>query len=71
MGATLNLPIEFGTSRREYLRAFGDELERFAAHLRPQLVLVSAGFDSHAADPVGSLGLEIEDFEPLRILCSM
>ena len=34
-------------------------------HMQPQLVLVSAGFDSHAEDPVGSLGLEIEDFEPL------
>jgi acetoin utilization deacetylase AcuC-like enzyme len=29
------------------------------------LVLVSAGFDSHAADPIGSLGLETEDFGEL------
>jgi len=65
LGTTLNLPIEFGMPRAEYVRAFGDELERFAARLRPQLVLLSAGFDSHAADPVGSLGLEVEDFEPL------
>jgi acetoin utilization deacetylase AcuC-like enzyme len=28
-------------------------------------VLVSAGFDSHAADPIGSLGLETEDFAEL------
>ena len=28
-------------------------------------MLVSAGFDSHAADPVGSLGLETEDFAEL------
>ena len=65
LGTTLNLPIEFGMPRAEYLRVFCDEIDRFAARLRPQLVLVSAGFDSHAADPVGSLGLEIEDFEPL------
>ena len=33
--------------------------------MRPQLVLVSAGFDSHATDPIGSLGLETEDFASL------
>ena len=27
--------------------------------------MVSAGFDSHHADPVGSLGLESEDFAPM------
>jgi len=65
LGTTLNLPIEFGISRKEYVRTFCDELDRFAARLKPELILVSAGFDSHAADPVGSLGLESEDFEPL------
>ena len=29
------------------------------------IIIVSAGFDSHRDDPVGSLGLETEDFEPL------
>jgi len=33
-----------------------------AGKIRPELVLVSAGFDAHARDPVGSLGLEAEDF---------
>ncbi|HEY4313275.1 MAG TPA: histone deacetylase [Pirellulales bacterium] len=65
LGSTLNLPIEFGLSRKEYIRCFADSLDRFATRIQPQLVLVSAGFDSHAEDPVGSLGLEIEDFEPL------
>ena len=40
-------------------------METFADQFRPQLVLLSAGFDSHALDPVGSLGLESEDFEVL------
>jgi acetoin utilization deacetylase AcuC-like enzyme len=65
LGTTRNLPIEMGTPRREFVRAFCGELEQFANQIRPQLVLVSAGFDAHRADPVGSLGLEIEDFEPL------
>ncbi len=65
LGGTKNLPIQFGTPRREYLAHFADELYAFAAKMKPQLVLISAGFDSHAADPVGSLGLETEDFGEL------
>ncbi|MCC6492022.1 MAG: histone deacetylase [Pirellulales bacterium] len=65
LGATRNLPMTFGTSRREYLSRFRSELDDFAAHIKPQLVLISAGFDAHAADPIGSLGLETEDFGEL------
>ncbi|HYO24899.1 MAG TPA: histone deacetylase [Lacipirellulaceae bacterium] len=65
LGATRNLPMPFGTARQEFLTRFTDELAEFAARIRPQLVLISAGFDAHAADPVGSLGLETEDFGEL------
>ena len=65
LGATVNLPTKFGTSREAYIQKFSAELEKLAARVRPQLVLVSAGFDSHRADPIGSLGLEIEDFTAL------
>ena len=64
-GTTCNLPIEFGTSREEYMDKFTTALHRFADHIKPQLVLISAGFDSHRDDPVGSLGLESEDFNRL------
>jgi acetoin utilization deacetylase AcuC-like enzyme len=65
LGATKNLPVTFGTTRRDYLAKFGDELERFAVRMKPQLIVLSAGFDSHRADPIGSLGLETEDFGEL------
>jgi acetoin utilization deacetylase AcuC-like enzyme len=65
LGSTVNLPVQFGTSRNDYLSLFRSALEKFADRLRPQLVLISAGFDSHRDDPVGSLGLEIEDFTAL------
>jgi acetoin utilization deacetylase AcuC-like enzyme len=65
LGATVNLPLRFGTSRRELQAAFASELERIADRSQPELVLVSAGFDMHALDPVGSLGLESEDFGEL------
>jgi acetoin utilization deacetylase AcuC-like enzyme len=68
LGTTRNLPLEFGISRRDYLSAVAGELEDFAQRIQPELVLVSAGFDSHRADPVGSLGLEVEDFQSLSAL---
>lgn len=62
LGFTRNLPVMFGTPRDTYRAWFRQELESFAAKVKPQLVLVSAGFDSHREDPIGSLGLEVEDF---------
>ncbi len=68
LGTTLNLPMEYGTPRKEFLKAFADNLDAFASRMKPQLVFLSAGFDAHRLDPVGDLGLETEDFLPLTDL---
>ncbi|MEX0716340.1 MAG: histone deacetylase [Planctomycetaceae bacterium] len=68
LGTNFNLPVRFGTPRKTYLDRFESLLSDVARLCRPQLVLTSAGFDAHAADPIGSLGLETEDFEPLTRL---
>lgn len=65
LGFTLNVPVPFGTARRDYHALFGHALEKAADKIRPELVLISAGFDAHARDPIGSLGLETEDFAAL------
>lgn len=65
LGTTLNLPMQMGVSRDRYTAEFARELGDFADRFRPQLVIVSAGFDAHRLDPVGSLGLESEDFDSL------
>ncbi len=65
LGATLNLPLPFGLSRKDYKAAFANALGTAAKRCQPQLVLLSAGFDAHVRDPVGSLGLESEDFADL------
>jgi acetoin utilization deacetylase AcuC-like enzyme len=65
LGYTKNVPLPFGVSRPEYRTAFRSALESIADRVRPQLVLISAGFDAHAEDPVGSLGLEVDDFDLL------
>lgn len=72
LGTKFNLPLNFGISRAEYLSRFQTMLEAAAQHTRPDLVLISAGFDAHAADPIGSLGLETEDFDPLtHVVCQV
>jgi acetoin utilization deacetylase AcuC-like enzyme len=68
LGRTLNLPLRFGISRKEYRAAFAAGLETAADAIKPELVLLSAGFDAHAADPIGSLGLEVEDFAEMTRL---
>lgn len=65
LGFTFNVPVKFGTSRERYFELFQQALEKAAEKSRPQLVLISAGFDAHRLDPIGSLGLETVDFTTL------
>ncbi len=65
LGSTRNDPIAFGTSRTAYRSTFREGLAAMADRMRPELILLSAGFDAHAEDPIGNLGLEVEDFEAM------
>jgi acetoin utilization deacetylase AcuC-like enzyme len=65
LGSIANIPVLYGTRRADYHAAFRAGIEKLADRIRPELVLISAGFDAHAEDPVGDLGLEVEDFEIL------
>lgn len=65
LGLIVNLPMRFGVAREEYHAAFTSGVEKLAEKIRPQLILISAGFDAHRSDPIGSLGLETEDFSRL------
>lgn len=65
LGWTLNAPVGADTSTKEFFDRFTRGLEDIARRVKPQLILLSAGFDAHRLDPVGSLCLEDEDFGPL------
>jgi acetoin utilization deacetylase AcuC-like enzyme len=65
LGHVMNAPIRYGTSRKDFLARFRNVLEKAADKIKPDLVLVSAGFDAHRLDPVGDLGLETEDYVAL------
>jgi acetoin utilization deacetylase AcuC-like enzyme len=61
-GYTLNVPLKAGTSARVHRNTFDAALEEIADKFTPDLILISAGFDAHASDPLGQLLLEDEDF---------
>lgn len=51
-GATLNVPVDAGTGDREWIAAVEGPMTAAIDAFRPQIVLVSAGFDAHAEDPL-------------------
>ena len=64
-GYTLNLPLRAATPATEQKRAFEAALDEMAANFTPDLIIISAGFDSHIGDPLGQLLLEDKDFVDL------
>jgi acetoin utilization deacetylase AcuC-like enzyme len=54
-----------GTDRAEYRRRFSAALGASLREIEPDLVLVSAGFDCLAEDPLGGLLLEPEDLHAI------
>jgi acetoin utilization deacetylase AcuC-like enzyme len=64
-GMTLNCPFPAGAGRKEILGAFQEQLLPAADQLKPELVLISAGFDSRAGDPLGQFLLTDNDFADL------
>ena len=67
-GTTLNCPFPAGADRKEIVGAFRDKLLPAAAKFRPELVLISAGFDSRIDDPLGRFRLTDADFAQLTRL---
>ncbi len=61
-GTTLNIPMPAGCGDAEYLGAFLRILVPAAAHFRPEMILVSCGFDAHRDDPLASMELSASGF---------
>jgi acetoin utilization deacetylase AcuC-like enzyme len=64
-GTTLNVPLGEGTSAAAHREAFGDALKVIEKTFPPDLIIVSAGFDSRRGDPLGGLMLEDSDFSEM------
>ncbi len=61
-GYTLNIPMRGGSGDREYLTAFTDLVIPRLDSFKPEIVLISAGFDAHRADPLSSIRISSETF---------
>jgi acetoin utilization deacetylase AcuC-like enzyme len=60
-----NVPMEAGLAREAYVSAFLSAVDSATVGFTPDVVLLSAGFDSLAGDPLGGFTLEMDDVERL------
>jgi acetoin utilization deacetylase AcuC-like enzyme len=67
-GLTINCPLPSGTGRAQIWDAFQERLKPAAEAFRPDLVMISAGFDSRLGDPLGQFMLADRDFADLTRL---
>ena len=61
-GATVNVPLPAYCGDLEYQRAYEEILAPVARRFKPQLILVSAGYDNHWADPLSMMQLTVDGF---------
>jgi len=70
-GTVMNLPLNPGSGRNEWRKAWDSALEAVRAH-NPQMILISAGFDAHQDDPLASLNWTVADFAELtQDICNL
>ncbi len=67
---TVNVPLRAGSGDAEYFEAFERVVEPAVGRFEPKLVLVSAGFDAHEADPLGDMRVTEDGFRELARRCA-
>ena len=66
---TINVPLAAGSGDAEYLEAFDRVVRPAVEVFEPELLLVSAGFDAHADDPLGGMSVSDDGFRELARRC--
>jgi acetoin utilization deacetylase AcuC-like enzyme len=64
-GATVNIPLEAGVGDEGYSQAFEHVVWPVTRRFEPELILVSAGFDAHWADPLCRMKLSLKGYDHL------
>jgi acetoin utilization deacetylase AcuC-like enzyme len=64
-GFTLNIPLRAGCGDVDYLRHFREKIVPAGQKFAPDLVMISAGFDAHARDPLGGMRVTTPGFAQL------
>ncbi|OHE18572.1 MAG: hypothetical protein A2X96_00110 [Syntrophobacterales bacterium GWC2_56_13] len=72
IGYTLNVPLSPGADDAFYVRVFRDILSPIVLAFKPEIILVSAGFDPYVGDPLGAMEVTPEGFACMtRILLDL
>lgn len=61
-GYTINVPIHPGMGDKEYIKIFFEILKPVIEQYKPELILVSAGFDTYLGDPLGGMSVTSKGF---------
>ncbi len=67
-GATLNVPLPAGSGDVEYIGAFQRIVVPAARAFRPEMILVSCGFDAHSDDPLAGMRVGAEGFRAMAAI---
>jgi acetoin utilization deacetylase AcuC-like enzyme len=67
---TINVPLPAGSGDADYLHAFETVVEPAVQAFAPELVLVSAGVDAHADDPLAQMLVTADGFEQMAARCT-
>jgi len=71
-GYTINVPLREGAGDAAFVKIFRKVLQPVALEFKPELVLLSAGFDTHFQDPLGGMRVTPEGFAAMaRILLNI
>jgi acetoin utilization deacetylase AcuC-like enzyme len=62
LGYTVNVPLSGGMGDEHYARIFNEILAPVARQYQPELILVSAGYDTAINDPLGGMNVSVEGF---------
>jgi len=69
-GATLNCPQPPGAGEREWMNSLERDVLPALGKFKPQFLLLSAGFDAHAEDPLAQQELATETYRKITQLCT-
>jgi acetoin utilization deacetylase AcuC-like enzyme len=67
-GHTLNYPMLAGSGDEEYIQVFREVLRPEIDRVRPEAILISAGFDAHRADPLAGMSLSENGYAALTTI---
>ena len=61
-GNVVNVPLAPGAGSLEFREAYEDTILPALRSFNPEILIISAGFDAHARDPLAQLNLQTEDY---------